>query len=182
MDRRIAHGQSASIGAMVTRGTPALEALRRAGVDHRVHEYDVDDPTARRGGDRPAYGEDAARALGVDPSRIHKTLVLTVDGDFVVAIVPVAGELDLKALAAALHGRRAAMADPADAERVTGHVRGGISPLGQRRRLPTVLDAAALTWPTIFVSAGRRGVQVELAPSDLASLTSATIAPIGRSG
>jgi Cys-tRNA(Pro)/Cys-tRNA(Cys) deacylase len=167
---------------MVTRGTPALEALRRACVDHRVHEYEVDDRTALRGGDRPAYGEDAARALGVDPDRIHKTLVATVDGEFVVAIVPVAGELDMKALTVALRGRRAAMADPTDAERVTCHVRGGISPLGQRRRLPTVLDAGALTWPTIFVSAGRRGVQVELAPAVLASLTSATIAPIRRSG
>ena len=166
---------------MVTRGTPALEALRRAGVDHRVHEYEVADLAGVGRGRRPAYGEDAAQALGVDPGRIHKTLVATVDGEFVVAIVPVAGELDLKALSAALHGRRAAMADPADAERVTGHVVGGISPLGQRRRLPTVLDAGALTWPTIFVSAGRRGVQVELAPSDLASLTSATIAPIGHS-
>ena len=166
---------------MVTRGTPALEALRRAGVDHRVHEYASADLADAGRSRRPAYGEDAARALGVDPGRIHKTLVATVDGEFVVAIVAVAGELDLKALSAALHGRRAAMADLADAERVTGHVVGGISPLGQRRRLRTVLDAGALTWPTIFVSAGRRGVQVELAPSDLASLISATVAPIRRS-
>jgi Cys-tRNA(Pro)/Cys-tRNA(Cys) deacylase len=166
---------------MVRRGTPALDVLRRAGVDHQVHEYAVADPADARGGRHLAYGEDAARALGVDSRRIHKTLIAMVDGEFVVAIVPVAGELDLKALAAALEGRRASMADPADAERVTGHVRGGISPLGQRRRLRTVLDAEAFTWPTVFVSAGRRGVQVELAPSDLVSLTSATIAAIRRS-
>jgi Cys-tRNA(Pro)/Cys-tRNA(Cys) deacylase len=161
-------------------GTPALEMLRRRAIRHRVHEYEVRDPVGVSSGRRPNYGEDAAAALEVDSGRIHKTLVASVDGRFVIAIVPVGAELDLKALSAAVGGRRATMADPVDAERVTGQVRGGISPLGQRRRLPTVLDAGATRWPTIYVSAGRRGLQVELAPSDLASLTAATIARISR--
>ena len=114
--------------------------------------------------ERPSYGLDAAAALGVDPRRIFKTLVAAVDGDLAVAIVPVAGELDLKSLADALGGRRAELADPAAAERATGYVVGGISPIGQRRRLPTVLDASAAAFETILVSAGRRGLQVEIAP------------------
>ena len=116
----------------------------------------------------------------VDPARIHKTLIVEVDGRLAVAVVPVAAELDLKALAAALGGRRAALADPAAAERATGYVRGGISPLGQRRRLPTVLDAAALDLATVYVSAGRRGLQVELAPAALARLIGARPASIAR--
>ena len=161
-------------------GTRALDELRRAGVAHTVHEYEPLEPSGRARDARPHYGEAAAAALGVDPRRIHKTLVASLDGRLVVAVVPVAAELDLKALADALGGRKAAMADPAEAERATGYVRGGISPLGQRRRLPTVIDVAALDWPTIHVSAGRRGLQAELAPSDLVRLTGAVTAPIAR--
>ncbi|SEC81599.1 transcriptional regulator [Streptomyces sp. 2231.1] len=154
-------------------GTPATVALTAAGVDFTVHAYDHD-PS------HPSYGEEAAEAMGVSPDRVFKTLVADVDGALVVGVVPVAGSLDLKALAAAVGGKRAAMADPALAERTTGYVRGGISPLGQRKRLPTVLDDSAQGHTTICVSAGRRGLEVELAPTDLAKLTNAVTAPIGR--
>ncbi|GAA1003791.1 Cys-tRNA(Pro) deacylase [Streptomyces thermogriseus] len=154
-------------------GTPATVALTSAGVEYRVHAYDHD-PS------HPSYGEEAAEAMGVSPERVFKTLIADVDGRLTVAVVPVAGSLDLKALAAAVGGKRAAMADPALAERTTGYVRGGISPLGQRRKLPTVLDASAMDHATICVSAGRRGLEVELSPKDLAALTDATLAPIGR--
>lgn len=154
-------------------GTPATVALSAAGVEYTIHAYDHD-PS------HPSYGEEAAEAMGVSPDRVFKTLVADVDGTLTVAVVPVAGQLDLKALASAVHGKRAAMADPALAERTTGYVRGGISPLGQRKRLPTVLDASACAHPTICVSAGRRGLEVELSPDDLTKLTNATLAPIGR--
>ncbi|MFE5855727.1 Cys-tRNA(Pro) deacylase [Streptomyces sp. NPDC056500] len=159
--------------AKKTGGTPATVALSAAGAEFVVHAYDHDPAAA-------SYGEEAARVMGVSPSRVFKTLVAEVDGELTVAVVPVAGQLDLKALAAAVGGKRAAMADPAAAERTTGYVRGGISPLGQRRRLRTVLDASASAHPTICVSAGRRGLEVELAPAALAELTSAVLAPIGR--
>ncbi|WP_327684749.1 Cys-tRNA(Pro) deacylase [Streptomyces sp. NBC_00467] len=154
-------------------GTPATVALTTAGTEFTVHEYAHDPASA-------SYGEEAAEALGVSPERVFKTLVADVDGELTVAVVPVAGKLDLKALATAVGGKRATMADPAAAERTTGYVRGGISPLGQRKRLPTVLDESAAGHPTICVSAGRRGLEVELSPSDLAALTSAVLAPIGR--
>ncbi|MBT2392846.1 Cys-tRNA(Pro) deacylase [Streptomyces sp. ISL-1] len=154
-------------------GTPATVALTAAGTAFTVHAYDHDPAS-------PSYGEEAAQALGVTPERVFKTLVADVDGELTVAIVPVAGQLDLKALAAAVGAKRATMADPAAAERTTGYVRGGISPLGQRKPLRTVLDASASAHPTICVSAGRRGLEVELSPSDLATLTSAVLAPIGR--
>ncbi|MFJ4057915.1 Cys-tRNA(Pro) deacylase [Streptomyces albogriseolus] len=154
-------------------GTPATVALTAAGVPFTVHAYDHD-PS------HPSYGEEAAEAMGVSPDRVFKTLVADVDGALTVAVVPVAGQLDLKALASAAGGKRASMADPALAERTTGYVRGGISPLGQRKKLPTVLDASATRHGTICVSAGRRGLEVELAPTDLARLTSAVLAPIGR--
>ena len=154
-------------------GTPATVALTAAGVPFTVHAYDHD-PS------HPSYGEEAAEAMGVSPDRVFKTLVADVDGALTVAVVPVAGSLDLKALATAAGGKRAAMADPALAERTTGYVRGGISPLGQRKKLPTVLDASASTHDTICVSAGRRGLEVELAPTDLAHLTKAVLAPIAR--
>ncbi|WP_328678822.1 Cys-tRNA(Pro) deacylase [Streptomyces sp. NBC_00322] len=154
-------------------GTPATVALTAAGTAFTVHAYDHDPASA-------SYGEEAAEALGVRPDRVFKTLVADVDGELTVAIVPVAGQLDLKALAAAVGAKRATMADPAAAERTTGYVRGGISPLGQRKRLRTVLDASASAHATICVSAGRRGLEVELSPSDLASLTAAVLAPIGR--
>jgi Cys-tRNA(Pro)/Cys-tRNA(Cys) deacylase len=119
-------------------------------------------------------------ALGSDPRQVFKTLVARVDGGLTVAVVPVAGTLDLKALAAAAGGRRGVMADPVDAERATGYVRGGISPLGQRKALPTVVDESALGFSTVMVSAGKRGLQVELPPADLVRLTRARTAPIGR--
>ena len=159
--------------------TPALLALRSAGVTHVVHEYELDDARARAEG-RHAYGLQAAAALGVPPERILKTLVATVDGTLTLAVVPVSGELDLKRLAEAVAGRRAAMAEPAVAERATGYVVGGISPLGGRRRLPTVVDASALAHARVLVSAGRRGLQVELDPADLVRLTAAVVAPIAR--
>jgi Cys-tRNA(Pro)/Cys-tRNA(Cys) deacylase len=162
-------------------GTPALAALAAAKVAFTVHEYESASPASPRDRERrPHYGADTAVALGVHPDRIFKTLVASVDGRLVVGIVPVSGELDLKALAAVAGGRRAEMADPAEAERATGYVVGGISPLGQRRRLAVVLDVSAMAFPTILVSAGRRGMQAELAPADLAQLAGATIAPIAR--
>ncbi|WP_328337958.1 Cys-tRNA(Pro) deacylase [Streptomyces violaceus] len=154
-------------------GTPATVALTTAGVDFTVHSYDHDPA-------HPSYGEEAAEAMGVSPDRVFKTLVADVDGTLTVAVVPVAGQLDLKALASAVGGKRATMADPALAERTTGYVRGGISPLGQRKRLPTVLDESASSHSTICVSAGRRGLEVELSPEDLAKLTDAVLASIGR--
>lgn len=156
-----------------TGGTPATVALGAAGVEFTVHAYEHDPA-------HPSYGEEAAEAMGVSPERVFKTLVADVDGALVVAVVPVAGSLDLKALATAVGGKRAAMADPASAERTTGYVRGGISPLGQRKRLRTVLDASAEGHDTICVSAGRRGLEVELSPRDLLKLTEAVTAPIGR--
>ncbi|NUK74024.1 Cys-tRNA(Pro) deacylase [Streptomyces lunaelactis] len=154
-------------------GTPATVALTAAGTAFTVHAYEHD-PSS------PSYGEEAAQALGVCPDRVFKTLVADVDGELTVAVVPVAGRLDLKALAAAVGAKRATMADPVVAERTTGYVRGGISPLGLRKRLRTVLDASAASHTTICVSAGRRGLEVELSPSDLAELTAAVLAPIGR--
>ncbi len=154
-------------------GTPALVALERAGVPHTVHPYEHD-PTAA------SYGLEAADRLGLDPAAVLKTLLADVDGRLVVGIVPVAGQLDLKALAAAVGGKRASMADPATAERTTGYVVGGISPLGQRKRLPTVLDSSAMALPAVYVSGGRRGLDVGLSPQDLVTLLDAVVAPIGR--
>ncbi|MEU2723537.1 Cys-tRNA(Pro) deacylase [Streptomyces smyrnaeus] len=153
--------------------TPAIVAATEAGIVFETHAYQHD-PVA------PSYGEEAAEAMGVPPEQVFKTLVADVDGALTVAVVPVSTSLDLKALAAAVGGKRAAMADPAAAERTTGYVRGGISPLGQRKRLPTVLDASAEEYAAVFVSAGRRGLEIELAPSDLAELTGAVVAPVAR--
>ena len=154
-------------------GTLATVALRVAGVPFREHAYDHD-PAA------PSFGLEAAAALGVEPDRVFKTLLTDVDGTIVVGIVPVTGRLDLKALAAAAGGRKAAMADPALAERRTGYVVGGISPIGQRTPSPTVLDETAELWDTVFVSGGRRGLDLELAPAALIAVTSATLAAIAR--
>lgn len=154
-------------------GTPATVALTEAGVDFTLHAYEHDPAAA-------SYGEEAAEALRVSPDQVFKTLLAEVDGALTVAVVPVSGSLDLKALAAAAGGKRAAMADPAAAERSTGYVRGGISPLGQRKRLRTVLDASAAAHGTVCVSAGRRGLEVELSPADLQQLTEATLADIAR--
>jgi Cys-tRNA(Pro)/Cys-tRNA(Cys) deacylase len=152
-------------------GTPATVLLGRQKISHQVHAYQHDPRT-------DSYGAEAAAALGIDPSRCFKTLVATVDDALTVAVVPVTGSLDLKALAGAMGGKRASMADPIQAERTTGYVRGGISPLGQRKRLPTVVDSTAQGHETVYVSAGRRGLEIELAPADLVRLTGATVAPI----
>lgn len=157
----------------VSAGTPATVALANAGVAFTVHPYDHD-PTAE------SYGLEAAEALGVPPERVFKTLVARVDDTLTVAIVPVSGTLDLKALAKACGAKRAVMAEIRDAERATGYVAGGISPLGQRTRLPTVIDTRVTDFPTVFVSGGKRGVDLELAPDDLIQLTSAATAPVGR--
>jgi Cys-tRNA(Pro)/Cys-tRNA(Cys) deacylase len=146
--------------------TPAIAAAERAGIRFALHEYEHD--TAA-----DSYGLEAAEKLGADPARVFKTLVVSVDGTLSVACVPVASQLDLKAL-----GKRARMADKTQAERTTGYVTGGISPLGQRRRLPTHLDASAREHETILVSAGRRGLQIELAPDDFVRLTDAAVHPI----
>ncbi|MEV4274763.1 Cys-tRNA(Pro) deacylase [Actinoplanes xinjiangensis] len=152
-------------------GTPATVVLTTERVPHALHPYEVSP-------DAPNYGALVAEALGVAPEQLFKTLVAEVDGALVVGVVPVTGDLDLKALAAAAGGKRAALADRAAAERSSGYVRGGISPLGQRRRLPTVIDDTAAGLEVMYVSAGRRGLQVSLAPADLIRLTSATVAPI----
>jgi Cys-tRNA(Pro)/Cys-tRNA(Cys) deacylase len=155
---------------MAGKGTPATALLAKHRVRHTVHAYEH--------GSGQAYGPEAAELLGLDPARVFKTLVAEVDGALTVGVVPVSGSLDLKALAAAVGGKRARMADVAAAERVTGYVAGGISPLGQRKRLPTVVDVSAQGLDTMFCSAGRRGLEVELAPADLARLTGARFAPI----
>lgn len=154
--------------------TPAIQTARKARVAHRVHEYAHD-------ADAASYGEEAADALGVARDRVFKTLVVMLDADtrrLAVGVVPVAGKLSLKAMAAACGAKRAAMARREDAERATGYVIGGISPLGQKRRLPLVLDEAALGFPTIYVSAGRRGLEIELAPGDLLRLTGGATATV----
>jgi len=146
-------------------------------VAHTVRSYEHDPRAHERG---LSYGLEAAAALGMDPRQVFKTLVADVDGTLTVAVVPVDAQLDLKALAAAAGGKKASMADPVAAERATGYVLGGISPLAQRKRLATVVDASALDCPTVLVSAGRRGVDVELAPADLVRLTAARTAAIAR--
>jgi Cys-tRNA(Pro)/Cys-tRNA(Cys) deacylase len=160
--------------------TRALEVVTRAGVAHRVHAYDSPERHGRERDVRPSYGTDAAAALGVDASRILKTLVAAVDDGLVLAVVPVDRDLDPKRLADACGGRRAVLAEPAAAERATGYVIGGISPLGPRRALPVVIDALVLVHETVFVSAGRRGLQIELAPGDLVRLSGARSASITR--
>jgi Cys-tRNA(Pro)/Cys-tRNA(Cys) deacylase len=155
------------------RETQATRAARAAGIDFRLHEYEHDPA-------HPAYGIEAAERLGQEHARVFKTLVASADGGPVVCCVPVDAQLDLKAVAAAVGARRAAMAEPKDAERATGYVVGGISPLGQRRRLRTVVDASALVFRTVYVSAGRRGLELELAPDDLLRLTGGVVAPIAR--
>ncbi|MHA7270535.1 Cys-tRNA(Pro) deacylase [Arthrobacter sp. HLT1-20] len=156
-------------------GTPATLALTAAGVPFTAHSY-AHDPA------NTSYGMEAAEVLGVPPERVFKTLMADVAGTLMVAIVPVNGMLDLKALAQAVGHKKATMADPAAAQRRTGYVLGGISPLGQRQQSPTVLDESALLSESIYVSGGRRGFDVELSPTDLISLTKATTAKIGAPG
>ncbi len=152
-------------------GTPATVALTKAGVAFTLHPYD-------RHPDAAGFGDEAADALGVSRDRIFKTLVVDLGPELVVAVVPVARQLDLKALAAALRAKKAALADPEAAERSSGYVLGGISPLGQRTRLRTVVDTSALDFDLVLVSAGKRGLQVELAPADLLGVTGAVTAPL----
>jgi Cys-tRNA(Pro)/Cys-tRNA(Cys) deacylase len=151
---------------MAGKATPAIAAATRAGISFAVHEYEHDPRT-------PSYGLEAAEKLGLDARRVFKTLVADVSGTLTVAVVPVEAQLDLRAL-----GKRVRLADTRDAERATGYVAGGISPLGQRRLLPTVLDESALAFETIHVSAGRRGLELELAPVDLIALTGARTAAV----
>lgn len=164
---------------MSAQGTRAIDAARRAGVVHTVHEYAHDARASLREGGR-GYALEAVEALGIDPARVFKTIVVSVDGRPGLAIVPADAEVDLKGVADALGGRRAAITPPAEAERVTGYVLGGISPLGTRRVLPTVLDVSAAGFPTIHVSAGRRGLEIELGAADLVALTGGSMAPVGR--
>jgi len=160
----------AGVAAVRTRAT---QELTRLGIVHTVHAYD-------HGGSSRAFGTQAAAALGISPGRVFKTLIASVDGMLTVAVVPVSGELSLKALADAAGGKKAEMAQPAAAERATGYVTGGISPVAQRKRLPVVIDATALGYPTVFCSAGQRGLEIELAPADLVRATGAIVAAIGR--
>jgi Cys-tRNA(Pro)/Cys-tRNA(Cys) deacylase len=154
-------------------GTRATELLARRGITHTVHRY-THDPR------HPSYGQEASEALAVPPGRVFKTLVADADGTLTVAVVPVAGSLDLKALATAVGAKKAAMADPAAAERATGYVTGGITSIGLRKRLPVVIDSSALNYDTVFCSAGQRGLEIELAPADLVAAAGARVAPIAR--
>jgi Cys-tRNA(Pro)/Cys-tRNA(Cys) deacylase len=164
---------------MGAQGTRAIDAARRAGVAFEVHAYAHDARSTLRQGGR-GYALEAVDALGLDPARVFKTIVVEVDGRLGLAVVPADAEVDLKGVASALGGRRAAIAAAADAERATGYVLGGISPLGTRRALPTALDVSASVHPTIHVSAGRRGLEIEVAPADLLRLTGGVSAPIAR--
>jgi Cys-tRNA(Pro)/Cys-tRNA(Cys) deacylase len=157
-------------------GTPALVVLNDAGTPHTVHHYERD-PRAKFG-----YGLESAEALGAEPAQVFKTLMVSADGELVVGVVPVTGHLDLKAMAHAVGAKRAELTDPATAQRATGYVVGGISPLGQKKTHRTVIDASAESLETMLVSAGARGVSVEIAPRELAALTNATFAPIGKPG
>jgi Cys-tRNA(Pro)/Cys-tRNA(Cys) deacylase len=156
---------------MAGKGTPATALLSKRRIPHQVHAYEHD-PRA------DSFGLEAAEALGQPPERIFKTLVAEVDGKLAVGVVPVTGQLDLKALAAAVGGKKAKMAEIADAERATGYVAGGISPLGQKKRLPVVIDTSATGFDTIYCSAGRRGLEIELAADDLVRLLDARFADI----
>jgi Cys-tRNA(Pro)/Cys-tRNA(Cys) deacylase len=149
--------------------TPAIATAERAGIAHSVHAYDHDPKAA-------SYGLEAAERLGVDPGRVFKTLVVDLGGSLEVAVLPVGAQLDLRAFS----GKRSRMAEPRDVERSTGYVLGGVSPLGQRKRLPTTVDSSALAHDTVFVSAGRRGLELELDPRDLVRLTGASVRAVTR--
>ncbi|WP_122570808.1 Cys-tRNA(Pro) deacylase [Pseudomonas viridiflava] len=154
--------------------TPALDLLKKVRAEHRIHSYEHDPKAA-------SYGLEAAEKLGLEPARVFKTLLASTEkGELLVAVVPVVGTLDLKALAHAAGAKKTEMADPAAAQRSTGYLLGGISPLGQKKRLRTFIDETATPFDTIFVSAGRRGLEVELSAQVLAAHTSATFAAIGR--
>ncbi|MFZ0324640.1 MAG: Cys-tRNA(Pro) deacylase [Actinomycetes bacterium] len=150
-----------------------MRVLNEQSVQHTLHPYVHGDAVT-------SYGEEASNALGISGDRIFKTLVLDVESQLVVVVVPVREQVDLKAAATAVGRKRAALASQTLAERTTGYVAGGISPIGQRKQLPTVVDSSALGFQTVYVSAGRRGLQVELSPGDLVSLTRATVADVTR--
>jgi Cys-tRNA(Pro)/Cys-tRNA(Cys) deacylase len=158
---------------MAGSGTRATQQLAKLGISHTVHRYDHDPRHS-------SYGQEASEALGVPPDRVFKTLIADVDGQLTVAVVPVGGSLDLKALATAVGGKKAAMAEAAQAEKASGYVTGGIAPVGLRRPLPVVVDETALRHATVFCSAGQRGLEIELAPADLVTATGARTAPIAR--
>jgi len=156
--------------------TPAINTAKKAKVTYQVHEYEHD-PSAE------SYGDEAAQALGLDPAQVFKTLLVAINGDnkkLAVGVVPVSGQLDLKAMASALKAKKVTMANPQDAERATGYVVGGISPLGQKKRLPLILDETADNFTSICMSAGRRGLEIEMSAQDLLKLTSGKMAAIGR--
>jgi Cys-tRNA(Pro)/Cys-tRNA(Cys) deacylase len=161
----------ANVWVVSARSTRATVAVQKAGVDFTVHEYAHDDATV-------AYGAEAVERLGLDPKRVFKTIVVLVKDKPAVAVVPVACEVDLKAVAIALGAKHATLASAADAQRVTGYVLGGISPIGQQRALPMFIDESAGDFATVFVSAGRRGLEIELAPDDLCTVAGATYAAI----
>ncbi|MBQ0833944.1 Cys-tRNA(Pro) deacylase [Marinobacter sp.] len=152
--------------------TPGIDAACKAGIFHNIHEYEHDAANA-------GYGNEAAEKLGVDPARIFKTLVVSVDGKtLAVGVVPVTGMLSMKLVAKAAGGKKAVMADPQEVQRRTGYVLGGVSPLGQKNRLKTFIDASADGFDTVYVSAGRRGLEIELSPADLARLTGGQLVPL----
>ena len=168
-------------GVMGAQGTRAIDAARRSGIQHTVHEYAHDERASLRAGGR-GYALEAVEALGLDAGRVFKTIVVACDGRLALVVVPADADVDLKAAAHALGGRKAAIADPAEAERATNYVLGGISPLGTRRPLPVVLDASAADGPTIHVSAGRRGLEIEVSAGDLVRATGGTLAAVARRG
>ena len=162
---------------MAGKVTPAVTVLTAAGVQHALYDYDAS------GAADVGFGLDAAQQLGLDPARVFKTLVLELDKDparLGVVVAPATGEVDLRAAAGGLGAKRAALADVTRAERTTGYVHGGISPFGQRKRLPTVLDASAEAFATIYVSGGRRGLEIEVAPGDLVTVLDAAVAEVAR--
>ncbi|HEY5629950.1 MAG TPA: aminoacyl-tRNA deacylase [Candidatus Limnocylindrales bacterium] len=164
---------------MGAQGTRAIDAAKRAGIAHTVHEYAHDERASLRAGGR-GYALEAVEALGIEAGRVFKTIVVACDSRLGLAVVPADAEVDLKAAADALGGRKAVIADAAEAERATGYVLGGISPLGTRRPLPVVVDASAASHPTIHVSAGRRGLEIELSAGDLVAVTKGRLARVAR--
>jgi len=152
--------------------TPGIDAACKAGVPHRIHEYEHDPAST-------GYGNEAAEKMGIDPARVFKTLVVAVDGKtLAVGVVPVTGMLSMKLIAKAAGGKKASMADPQEVQRRTGYVLGGVSPLGQKNRLRTFIDVSAEGFDTIYISAGRRGLEIELSPDDLTRLTEGRLVPL----